>query len=93
MTTKKGLFALGERKKEQRKSLATNLKGKKMPQKVFLSSLLSAFLSVDFVLGYMDLYIDADQTERLSGIKTINGIYYIKDGVVNQYAMNFQDQV
>ena len=58
---------------------------------LFLTSVL-AFLA-DFSLAYMDLYIDAGQTERLYGVKTVSGIYYVKDGVVNQYAMNFQDQV
>jgi hypothetical protein len=41
----------------------------------------------------LDFFMDAQQTELLYGVKTDKGIYYIKDGVVNQYAMTFQDQV
>ena len=43
--------------------------------------------------GSLDFYMDAAQTERLYGVSTAKGIYYIKDGIVNQYAMTFQDQV
>ena len=43
--------------------------------------------------GSLDFYMDAEQTERLYGVNTAKGIYYIKDGIVNQYAMTFQDQV
>ena len=40
----------------------------------------------------LDFYIDPEATQRLYGVKT-RGIYYIRDGVVNAYAMNFKDQV
>ena len=52
---------------------------------------LSALLSA--ASGSLDFYMDAAQTERLYGVSTAKGIYYIKDGIVNQYAMTFQDQV
>ena len=41
----------------------------------------------------LDFYIDSEETELLYGVKTKEGIYYIRNGVVHQYAMNFQDQV
>lgn len=41
---------------------------------------------------YIDFYVDSRQTEILYGVKT-EGIFYIENGVVNQYAMTFQDQV
>ena len=40
----------------------------------------------------VSLYLSSDQTEALYGIKT-PGLYYITEGVVNKYAMNFQHQV
>ena len=53
-----------------------------------------ALVSVSSVAyGSLDFYMDAEQTERLYGVNTAKGIYYIKDGIVNQYAMTFQDQV
>ena len=56
------------------------------PQLILLLSLLS--------LGSakVSLYLSSDQTEALYGIKT-PGLYYITEGVVNKYAMNFQHQV
>ena len=44
--------------------------------------------------GSLDFYMDADQAERLYGVDTAaKGIYYIRGGIVNQYAMTFPDQV
>ena len=40
----------------------------------------------------VSLYLSSDQTEALYGIKT-DGLYYMREGVVNKYAMNFQHQV
>ena len=40
----------------------------------------------------VSLYLSSDQTEALYGIKT-DGLYYVREGVVNKYAMNFQHQV
>ena len=40
----------------------------------------------------VSLYLSSDQTEALYGIKT-DGLYYVREGVVNKYAMNFQYQV
>ena len=40
----------------------------------------------------VSLYLSSNQTEALYGIKT-PGLYYITEGVVNKYAMNFQHQV
>ena len=51
---------------------------------------LLLFLSVSN--GKVSLYLSSDQTEALYGIKT-PGLYYITEGVVNKYAMNFQHQV
>lgn len=42
--------------------------------------------------GKVSLYLSSDQTEALYGIKT-PGLFYITEGVVNKYAMNFQHQV
>jgi hypothetical protein len=42
--------------------------------------------------GKVSLYLSSDQTEQLYGIKT-DGLYYVRDGMVNQYAMTFQHQV
>jgi len=57
------------------------------PLSVFV---LLLFLSVSN--GKVSLYLSSDQTEALYGIKT-PGLYYITEGVVNKYAMNFQHQV
>ena len=43
-------------------------------------------------LAKVSLYLSSDQTEALYGIKT-DGLYYVREGVVNKYAMNFQHQV
>ena len=43
-------------------------------------------------LAKVDFYLSSDQTEALYGIET-DGLYYVRDGVVNKYAMNFQHQV
>ena len=40
----------------------------------------------------VSLYLSSDQTEALYGIKT-DGLYYMREGVVDKYAMNFQHQV
>ena len=65
-----------------------------MSRKSVIKSLtaLAAIVSVA-VDASLDFYMDAEQTERLYGVSTAKGIYYIKDGIVNQYAMTFQDQV
>lgn len=44
------------------------------------------------VSAKVSLYLSSDQTEALYGIKT-DGLYYVREGVVNKYAMNFQHQV
>ena len=55
--------------------------------------LLVIFLiSLSLTSGKVSLYLSSDQTEALYGIKT-PGLYYITEGVVNKYAMNFQHQV
>ena len=55
--------------------------------------LLVIFLiSLSLTSGNVSLYLSSDQTEALYGIKT-PGLYYITEGVVNKYAMNFQHQV
>ena len=40
----------------------------------------------------MDLYLGSEETMSLYGIKT-DGLYYVRDGMVNKYAMTFQHQV
>ena len=40
----------------------------------------------------VSLWLTSDQTEALYGIKT-EGLYYVRDGIINKYAMNFQHQV
>lgn len=40
----------------------------------------------------LDFYIDPEATQQLYGVRT-RGVYYIRDGMVNAYAMNFKDQV
>ena len=47
---------------------------------------------VDKSNAKVSLYLSSDQTEALYGIKT-DGLYYVREGVVNKYAMNFQHQV
>ena len=46
----------------------------------------------DLSWAKVSLYLSSDQTEALYGIKT-DGLYYVREGVVNKYAMNFQHQV
>lgn len=54
------------------------------------------FLLVPMFVGQtsavIDFYVDADQTELLYGVKS-DGIFYIQDGMVNHYAMTFQNQI
>ena len=50
------------------------------------------FFCVSVTSGKVSLYLSSDQTESLYGIKT-TGLFYITEGVVNKYAMNFQHQV
>ncbi len=45
------------------------------------------------VAANLDFFMDAGQTEQLYGVRTDRGIYYVRGGLVNQYAMTFQDQV
>ena len=59
----------------------------------FVTALVLPALLLSAASGSLDFYMDAAQTERLYGVSTAKGIYYIKDGIVNQYAMTFQDQV
>ena len=54
--------------------------------------LLLLTLLVEGCVGKVSLYLSSDQTEQLYGIKT-DGLYYVRDGMVNQYAMTFQHQV
>jgi len=42
--------------------------------------------------GKVDLYLGSEETMSLYGIKT-DGLYYVRDGMVNKYAMTFQHQV
>ena len=49
-------------------------------------------LLLDTCYAKVDLYLSSEQTEALYGIKT-EGLYYVKEGKVNQYAMTFQHQV
>jgi len=60
------------------------------PKMVLLSFVL--FFCVSMTSGKVSLYLSSDQTESLYGIKT-TGLFYIQEGVVNKYAMNFQHQV
>ena len=39
----------------------------------------------------VDLYLSSEQTEALYGIQT-DGLYYVRHGKINQYAMTFQHQ-
>jgi len=58
----------------------------------FLLSLFLVTVFLSAASGKVSLYLSSDQTEALYGIKT-PGLYYITEGVVNKYAMNFQHQV
>ena len=50
------------------------------------------FIFISVTSGKVSLYLSSDETEALYGIKT-TGLFYITEGVVNKYAMNFQHQV
>jgi len=54
--------------------------------------ILVMVMMVTVIQAKVSLYLSSDQTEALYGIKT-PGLYYITEGVVNKYAMNFQHQV
>ena len=54
--------------------------------------MILALSLTDLSWAKVSLYLSSDQTEALYGIKT-PGLYYITEGVVNKYAMNFQHQV
>lgn len=54
--------------------------------------ILMCSLLLDTCYAKVDLYLSSEQTEALYGIKT-EGLYYVKEGKVNQYAMTFQHQV
>lgn len=57
-----------------------------------LITLLLVLLVLPPTQSKVSLYLSSDQTEALYGIKT-DGLYYVREGVVNKYAMNFQHQV
>ena len=57
-----------------------------------MATLLLVLASLTMVTAKVSLYLSSDQTEALYGIQT-PGLYYITEGVVNKYAMNFQHQV
>lgn len=59
---------------------------------VTMATLLLVLASLTMVTAKVSLYLSSDQTEALYGIQT-PGLYYITEGVVNKYAMNFQHQV
>jgi len=50
------------------------------------------FIFISVTSGKVSLYLSSDETEALYGIKT-TGLFYITEGVVNKYAMNFQHQI
>lgn len=54
-------------------------------------SLVALVCLITGTMAKMNLYLSSDQTEKLYGIKT-DGLYYVMDGMVNQYAMTFQHQ-
>ena len=56
-----------------------------------MATLLLVLASLTMVRAKVSLYLSSDQTEALYGIQT-PGLYYITEGVVNKYAMNFQHQ-
>ena len=58
---------------------------------VTMATLLLVLASLTMVTAKVSLYLSSDQTEALYGIQT-PGLYYITEGVVNKYAMNFQHQ-
>merc|ERR1719410_1910668 len=50
-------------------------------------------MMVSLASAKVSLFLSSDQTKALYGIDTKDGLYYIREGVVNKYAMNFQHQV
>ena len=61
-------------------------------EKLLVISLVIFLAMVQVMEAKVSLYLSSDQTEALYGIKT-PGLFYITEGVVNKYAMNFQHQV
>ena len=58
-----------------------------------LTLLVTMMMKVSLVSAKVSLFLSSDQTKALYGIDTKDGLYYIREGVVNKYAMNFQHQV
>ena len=56
-------------------------------------TLLVTVILVGLASAKVSLFLSSDQTKALYGIDTKDGLYYIREGVVNKYAMNFQHQV
>ena len=56
-------------------------------------TLLVTVMMVGLASAKVSLFLSSDQTKALYGIDTKDGLYYIREGVVNKYAMNFQHQV
>ena len=56
-------------------------------------TLLVTMAMVSLASAKVSLFLSSDQTKALYGIDTKDGLYYIREGVVNKYAMNFQHQV
>ena len=56
-------------------------------------TLLVTMMMVSLASAKVSLFLSSDQTKALYGIDTKDGLYYIREGVVNKYAMNFQHQV
>ena len=56
-------------------------------------TLLVTVMMVSLASAKVSLFLSSDQTKALYGIDTKDGLYYIREGVVNKYAMNFQHQV
>ena len=54
---------------------------------------LVTVMMVSLASAKVSLFLSSDQTKALYGIDTKDGLYYIREGVVNKYAMNFQHQV
>ena len=58
-----------------------------------LTLLVTMMMMVSLASAKVSLFLSSDQTKALYGIDTKDGLYYIREGVVNKYAMNFQHQV
>ena len=56
-------------------------------------TLLVTVMMMSLASAKVSLFLSSDQTKALYGIDTKDGLYYIREGVVNKYAMNFQHQV